>query len=173
MASGQKRKTEDGERGTENREQGTENDLMHAKSIALALTLALGAAAMAQAESARALRPGRAAIAEKLRELASSDPVKVAGAAYWLGEQGSAAVEAVPQLAGVLGDNRQVNPTRYRKLAGRATSTSPGEEAAAALAKIGEPAVETLITVLKTSRSAVARQNAAWALGVIQHREIG
>ncbi len=146
---------------------------MRSRNIALALMLAIGAPLIAQADSSRAATVDRAAIAEKVKELASTDAVRVAGAAYWLGEQGSAAAEAVPQLAGVLGDNRQVNPARYRRISGRAATRSPGEEAAGALAKIGEPAVETLITVLKTSRSAVARQNAAWALGVIQHRSIG
>ncbi len=114
------------------------------------------------------------AIAAKVKELSAKEPAMVAAAAYWLGEQGSAATEAIPHLVAVLGDNRQVNPARYRKQvpprSARAETSSPGEEAAAALAKIGDPAVEALINVLKTSPSAVARQNAAWALGVIQDR---
>ncbi len=114
------------------------------------------------------------AVVAKVRELSAKEPVTVAAAAYWLGEQGSAAIEAIPPLAAVLGDSRPVNPARYRKhtpaRVPRSEASSPGEEAAVALSKIGDPAVEALINVLKTSPSAVARQNAAWALGVIQER---
>ncbi len=113
-------------------------------------------------------------MSEKIKDLASSDPVRVAAAAYWLGELGRAASSAVPQLTAALADNRHVDPARYRKhLAARSTrpeSSSPGQEAAAALAKIGEPAVEALINVLKSNPNPVARQNAAWALGIIQGR---
>ena len=112
-----------------------------------------------------------ATIAEKIKELGSGDPVKVAGAAYWLGEEGVAGKSAINQLVSVLGDNRPVDAAQYRKnLAVRAASTTPGQEAAAALVKIGDPAIEALIRVLKTSPNPVARQNAAWALGVIQER---
>ncbi len=113
----------------------------------------------------------RATIAEKTRDLASTDPARVAAAAYLLGEMGGAAAETIPQLAAVLGDSRKVDPARYRKArTARAETTSPGREAATALSKIGEPAVEVLINVLKSSPNAVARQNAAWALGIIQGR---
>ncbi len=115
-----------------------------------------------------------AVVAAKIKELSAKQAATVAAAAYWLGEQGGAAVEAIPQLAAVLGDNRQVNPARYRRppaaRSPRGERSTPGQEAAEALAKIGDPAVEALINVLKTSPSAVARQNAAWALGVIQGR---
>jgi HEAT repeat protein len=123
-----------------------------------------------RAPDTRGSTSARTALTEKVKQLSSTDPAKIAAAAYWLGEQGTAASGAVPHLAAVLGDNRQVNPAHYRKnIAGRASST-PGEEAAAALVKIGDPAVDALIRVLKTSPSAVARQNAAWALGIIQDR---
>ncbi len=48
--------------------------------------------------------------------------------------------------------------------------TSPGEEAAVALTKIGDPAVEALIAVVRNSGNAVARRNAVAALGAIQAR---
>ncbi len=139
-----------------------------------------GAASSSPASETRApdshtpISGARAAVTAKAKELSAKDPATAAAAAYWLGEQGSAAAEAIPQLTAVLGDNRPVNATRYRKhpaqRAPRSEVSSPGEEAAAALAKIGEPAVEALISVLKTNPSPVARQNAAWALGVIQDR---
>lgn len=122
-------------------------------------------------ETRTAAPASRAAIAEKIKQLSSADPAKIAAAAYWLGEQGNSASEAVPRLAAVLGDSRSVDAASYRKnVSGRGTVTSPGQEAAAALVKIGDPAIEALINVLKTNPSAVARQNAAWALGIIQDR---
>ncbi len=100
-------------------------------------------------------------------ELSSKNPLQAAAAAYRLGRQAEA--RAVPQLVAVLGDNRPVDPSLYREepptlLPKRA---SPGQEAAAALANIGQPAVEPLIRILQTDKSAIARQNAAWALGRI------
>ncbi len=103
------------------------------------------------------------------QELKSPDAVKAAAAAYWLGQQGPAATKAVPQLVAVLGDTRAVDPARYHKEPASVLPkrSSPGQEAAAALAIIGQPAVDALIETLRSSTSAVARQNAAWALGQI------
>ncbi len=128
-----------------------------------------GVIELTQARHAPSATPGT--VAEKIRELGAGDPVKVAGAAYWLGEEGVKAKPAITQLASVLGDNRPVDPAQYRKItAGHADTTTPGQEAATALVKIGDPAIEALIHVLKTSPNPVARQNAAWALGLIQDR---
>ncbi len=116
----------------------------------------------------------RAAMAEKVKDLTSGDPLRIAAAAYSLGELGSAAAGAIPQLTAVLADNRRVDPARYRRhqapRSKRGETSSPGEEAAAALAKIGEPAVDALIRVLNADPNPTARQNAAWALGIIQAR---
>jgi HEAT repeat protein len=135
------------------------------------------ASAARSAESSLPPSVIRATMAEKIKDLGSHDPQRVAAAAYWLGELGRVAASAVPQLTAVLADDRSVDPARYRKHAAhtpRSETTSPGEEAAAALAKIGEPAVEALINVLKANPSPFARQNAAWALGMIQgHRSTG
>lgn len=101
------------------------------------------------------------------QELNSKNPSQVAAAAYWLGRH--AAVTAVPQLVAVLADNRAVDPSLYREEARELLPkrASPGQEAAAALANIGRPAVEALIRTLQTDKNAIARQNAAWALGQI------
>lgn len=100
-------------------------------------------------------------------ELTSKNPAQAAAAAYRLGRH--AAAGAVPQLIAVLGDNRPVNPSLYREEPREwlPKRSSPGQEAAAALAKIGQPAVEPLIRTLQTNTNAIARQNAAWALGQI------
>jgi HEAT repeat protein len=89
-----------------------------------------------------------------------------AAAAYWLGQQHSAAADAVDTLVELLGDATQINPSLYR--ASRALQKlTLGEEAAAALVNIGHPSVLPLIHVLKTSPMAEARKNAAWALGAL------
>lgn len=89
-----------------------------------------------------------------------------AAAAYWLGQQHTAAAPAVDPLVDLLGDTSEVNPVKYRSspIPGKMTL---GEEAAAALVNIGHPSIDALIRVLKTSPLAEARKNAAWALGAL------
>ncbi|MGH9521508.1 MAG: hypothetical protein ACRD3E_03130 [Terriglobales bacterium] len=101
------------------------------------------------------------------RSLQSKNATEAAAAAYWLGFKGTDAVPEIPQLVAVLGDARTVQPWRYRHDVSPSAHTTPGEEAAGALARIGKPAVDPLIATLRTSSSSFARQNAAWALGQI------
>lgn len=89
-----------------------------------------------------------------------------AAAAYWLGQQHLAAAEAVDPLVELLGDTSPVDAGRYRSSRILAKLTL-GEEVAAALVNIGNPSIEALIRVLKTSPLAEARKNAAWALGAL------
>ena len=89
-----------------------------------------------------------------------------AAAAYWLGQQHSSAARAVDALTDLLGDKTEVNPGQYRD-AGKDRRPTLGAEAAAALVQIGRASISPLIRVLKTSPSAEARKNAAWALGVL------
>jgi PBS lyase HEAT-like repeat len=114
--------------------------------------------------------PPEAYVMRWTQELTSRNAVRAAAAAYWLGRH--AAATAVPQLVAVLGDNRPVNPSEYREepSALLPKRSSPGQEAAAALANIGQPAVDALIRTLQTNTNAIARQNAAWALGQISER---
>lgn len=89
-----------------------------------------------------------------------------AAAAYWLGQQRSAAAGAVDPLVELLGDSTEINPTLYR--VNRALQKlTLGEEAAAALVNIGHPSIVPLIRVLKSSPMPEARKNAAWALGAL------
>lgn len=109
-------------------------------------------------------------LARWAQALTSRNPERAAAAAYWLGRH--VAAEAVPQLITLLGDNRAVDPSLYREepRALLPKRSSPGQEAAVALANIGQPAVEALIHTLQTDKNAIARQNAAWALGQISER---
>jgi HEAT repeat protein len=101
------------------------------------------------------------------RTLQSKNATEAAASAYWLGLKGSAAVPEIPKLIAALADDRPANPTAYRPDAKSGSRSTPGEEAAGALARIGQPAIDPLITALRASTSAVARRNAALALGRI------
>lgn len=106
------------------------------------------------------------AIARHIEILKTGKAQQRAAAAYWLGQQHSAAAMAVENLVELLGDPSEINPAQYRakKVLQRLTL---GEEVAAALVNIGHPAIDPLIRVLKTSPDAEARKNAAWALGAL------
>lgn len=98
--------------------------------------------------------------------LKSGTPQQKAQAAYWLGQQHHSTAVVVSALAELLGDKTEIDASRYRPAAKERKPTL-GEEAAAALVQIGRPAIPELIHVLKTSPSAEARKNAAWALGAL------
>lgn len=101
------------------------------------------------------------------RTLQSKNATEAAASAYWLGLKGTAAVPVIPNLVAALADDRPVNAHAYRSDPKSAARRTPGEEAAEALARIGKPAIDPLITALRASSSPVARKNAAWALGQI------
>ena len=101
------------------------------------------------------------------RTLQSKNATEAAASAYWLGLKGAAAVPQIPRLIAALGDDRPANAGVYRADVKSGSKSTPGEEAAAALARIGKPAIDPLIIALRASTSAVARRNAAWALGQI------
>lgn len=107
------------------------------------------------------------------RTLQSKNPTEAAASAYWLGLKGPAAVPVIPRLIAALADDRPANPVAYRPDAKTGSRSTPGEEAAAALARIGQPAIDPLITALRASTSAVARRNAALALGQINSNSHG
>lgn len=113
-----------------------------------------------------AAKAGEQSIIHRVALLRSGKPQQKAAAAYWLGQQHSAAAAAVDPLVGLLGDTTSVDPSQYRT--NRAIQKlTLGEEAAAALVKIGQPAIEPLLRVLKSSPVPAARKNAAWALGAL------
>jgi HEAT repeat protein len=105
------------------------------------------------------------AIARRVAMLRSGKPQQKAAAAYWLGQQKSAAAGAVEQLLELLGDATEVDAKLYRQRP--LDKMTLGEEVAAALVNIGHPSIEPLIRVLKSSPQAEARKNAAWALGAL------
>ena len=105
------------------------------------------------------------AFARHVALLRSGKPQQKAAAAYWLGQQRSAAAGAVEPLLEFLGDATEVDAKQYRQRS--LVKMTLGEEVAAALVNIGHPSVEPLIRVLKNSPQAEARKNAAWALGAL------
>ena len=105
------------------------------------------------------------AMARHIAMLKSGRPQQKAAAAYWLGQQRSAAAGAVDRLLEFLGDATEVDAKQYRQHP--LEKMTLGEEVAAALVNIGHPSIEPLIRVLKTSPQAEARKNAAWALGAL------
>jgi HEAT repeat protein len=107
---------------------------------------------------------GKSRIDKEIKRLSSNDPKERAYAAVYLGNLGKRAKRAVPHLIGNLGDNYRLkwdNPRISFKDSG--TPTSPGLEAAKALAKIGKVAVEPLTTALE-DKSQRVRRDAAFAL---------
>jgi beta-lactamase regulating signal transducer with metallopeptidase domain/HEAT repeat protein len=87
-------------------------------------------------------------------------------------------VEAIPSLVAMLGDDRAVEPIACYTI-GRWTPAldsfkhpSPGEQAALALASLGQPAFGPLMNQLD-NLSAAARRNAAWAIGELTNMPPG
>jgi HEAT repeat protein len=105
------------------------------------------------------------AIARHIAVLKSGKPQQKAAAAYWLGQQRSAAAPAIAPLVELLGEAIEVDARQYRQRP--LEKMTLGEEVAAALVNIGHPSIEPLIRVLKTSPQPEARKNAAWALGAL------
>jgi hypothetical protein len=108
---------------------------------------------------------GTDAVTLHIAMLKSGKPQQKAAAAYWLGQQRSAAAGAVDPLLEYLGDSTEVDARQYRQRP--LEKMTLGEEVAAALVNIGHPSIEPLIRVLKTSPQPEARKNAAWALGAL------
>ena len=107
--------------------------------------------------------------------LASADPAMRTRAACELRELGSGAAPALGRLTAMLDDGSPVDPAvcgdRTWRQGGWSAkdSTTPGEQAAAALVAIGTPAYEPLTKVL-AAPAWIARRNAAWALGALGNR---
>ena len=112
----------------------------------------------------------RAVVAELTKELASTDAVTRARAACQLREAGEEAAPALDALLTLLADTAPVPQSvcgdRWRHGFGEMLTT-PGEQAASALVKIGSRSFDPLLRSLKHSEWAV-RSNAAWALGAMR-----
>jgi HEAT repeat protein/beta-lactamase regulating signal transducer with metallopeptidase domain len=106
-----------------------------------------------------------------VQALHSSNPAERAAAACSLGRAGAA--EAMPALIGLLGDDTPIDRVDcwtggdWNPAIGVLKHASPGEQAAIALAAMGQRAVEPLVAVLDNGNP-VVRRNAAWAIGEIR-----
>jgi len=106
-------------------------------------------------------------LVRQIPRLFRHEPLARAEAAAHIGRMGRRGAAAVPYLIRLLPDTTQVQLSNY--LGGgyyTSTETTPGEEAARALAQIGPAASNSLLLVLKDSRP-VVRRLAAKALGQI------
>jgi HEAT repeat protein len=113
----------------------------------------------------------RATVAEGLQALQSSSPETRADGACSLGRLG--AVGSIPALINMLGDDAPIRSMKcwdggnWSPALHTFKQSSPGEQAAIALASLGQPAVEPLIASLGNENSSI-RRNAAWAIGEIR-----
>ncbi len=88
------------------------------------------------------------------------------------------ALEAIPKLISMLGDDTPIQPLkcwdngRWNPALETFKQPSPGEEAAIALASMGTPALEPLTNALNDSNQSV-RRNAAWAIGELTNMRGG
>ncbi len=106
-------------------------------------------------------------VSRQIERLGSSDPIERAYAAYHLGQKGAKAAPAVPALVGIIRDKTPLRRT-YSESKFAGDYTTPGNEAAIALGKIGDVlAVEPLCAALKNVDSWVIQQSVAIALGKI------
>ena len=108
----------------------------------------------------------------KIDDLKSRNPFEQAAAICALGKKGD--VSAIPFLIQFLGDETNLSKPvgcwdsgDWSPLLNTFKQLSLGEEAAIALASLGEPAVEPLVAALTDSNPGV-RRNAAWAIGEIR-----
>lgn len=106
--------------------------------------------------------------AELERTVNSTNAQERAAAACSAGK--SHAVEAIPMLVAMLGDDTPTQPLkcwedgRWNPALESFKQPSPGEQAAIALASMGLPALEPLTNALNDSNPSV-RRNAAWGIG--------
>src|SRR5215510_10089170 len=106
-----------------------------------------------------------------MNALRSTNATERAFAACALGRLG--AVEAIPALINLLGDDTPIQPIKCWESGGWSPArhtfkqASPGEQAAIALASLSQSAVEPLIATLNNGDPCV-RRNAAWAIGEIR-----
>jgi beta-lactamase regulating signal transducer with metallopeptidase domain len=111
------------------------------------------------------------ATVESVKALHSSNPAERAAAACSLGKLN--AVEAIPALINLLGDDTPIQPIKcwsegnWSPAKDTFKEASPGEQAAIALASLSQAAVEPLTATMSHANSSV-RRNAAWAIGEIR-----
>ncbi|HEX8422236.1 MAG TPA: M56 family metallopeptidase, partial [Pyrinomonadaceae bacterium] len=116
-------------------------------------------------------QPAQADESEKIKALSSADATERAAAACALGR--GRAARAIPALIQMLNDDAAIEPVKcwdenvtWSPALATFKQASPGEEAAIALAAMGQPAVEPLVAALGHANASV-RRNAAWAIGEV------
>jgi HEAT repeat protein len=112
-------------------------------------------------------------LSKEIAALHSADPVQRASAACSLRKMRERAVPAITSLVSILGDETSIGEFtceqagRSNPAFARPKTTSPGREAAKALAVIGKPSVDPVIGALGESDAKV-RRNAVWVLGELK-----
>lgn len=158
--------------------------LLMAASFSLLLTVALATSVfsfnfrsvenesgLTQAQPSQANAQTQADVAAQIKALSSGDASERAAAACALGRR--RAVQAIPALIQMLGDDASIEPVKcweqnasWSPALAIFKQASPGEEAAIALAAMGQPSVEPLVNALGDTNASV-RRNAAWAIGEV------
>ena len=158
--------------------------LLTAASFSLLLTVALATSVfsfnfrpaereseLAQAQPAQADAQTQVDVAGQIKALSSADASERAAAACALGRR--RALQAIPALIQMLGDDAATEPMKcwdedgsWSPALATFKQASPGEEAAIALASMGQPSVEPLVGALNHANASV-RRNAAWAIGEV------
>ena len=107
-------------------------------------------------------------VSKEVERLKSSDPLERADAADELRRLGKNASTAIPFLLELLDDSNELRWVQKSDVAMpyAGTRTSPGQEAARALAEIGKPAINPLINALN-NKNLTVQKNVAYALGKI------
>jgi HEAT repeat protein len=141
---------------------------MRRRAIAVfACTLAL--VAIGAPDGRAAVQNGERSARELAADLDAADAVVRARAACGLRELGDRAADAMPSLVKLLADGSPVDNAVCSRQWWRGDPgdlTTPGEQAAAALAAIGSRAYPLVLTALKHD-AWIARRNAAWTLGAL------
>lgn len=130
----------------------------------LALPVALPTDAQSNARSGECCADAR--LDQILSDLYSKDARTRGLAAQECGKLGPAAAPAIPRLLELLDDNRVFQWGITDEIDHPWLSSTPGRQAAYALARIGEPAVEGLIRTAR-GRNALGRLGTVVALGII------
>src|SRR5215813_3864730 len=136
-----------------------------------ALLPTLQSASWKAAEALGLLKQSGGDSSMSMNALHSSNATERAFAACALGRVG--AVEAIPALINLLGDDTPIQPIKcwdsgdWSPARHTFKQASPGEQAAIALASLSQAAVEPLIAALNNGDPSV-RRNAAWAIGEIR-----
>jgi len=122
---------------------------------------------------ARQESPSAKDLSAVIEMLRSPDPVVRVGVACARNVFNASAAAAIPALVELLEDAEPVAPEvcreDHRHWWGEEHAITPGEAAARALVHIGGASFEPLVKTL-ASPAAVARRNAAWALGALGDR---